>query len=198
MKTLYIFLTRSGTLVSNLVYALTGAEYTHISLAFDEDLTTLYSSTRKNGYTMFPAGPSREYLNRGVFRLRENIPCALYALEVTDEAYARAKRRADHMMNHGELYRFNSVGLLLCALHIRWNRRRHYFCSSSSVRCCRRAARWTCPGTAPSCAPTITRPCPSSSVCTAGGWPVCPSARAWRWARWKASSGCIWMCCWGP
>lgn len=93
MKTLYIFLTRSGTLVSNLVYALTGAEYTHISLAFDEDLTTLYSSTRKNGYTMFPAGPSREYLNRGVFRLRENIPCALYALEVTDEAYARAKRR---------------------------------------------------------------------------------------------------------
>ena len=99
MKTLYIFLTRSGTLVSNLVYALTGAEYTHISLAFDEDLATLYSSTRKNGYTMFPAGPSREYLNRGVFRLRENIPCALYALEVTDEAYARAKRRADHMMN---------------------------------------------------------------------------------------------------
>lgn len=58
MKTLYIFLTRSGTLVSNLVYALTGAEYTHISLAFDEDLTTLYSSTRKNGYTMFPAGPA--------------------------------------------------------------------------------------------------------------------------------------------
>lgn len=74
MKTLYIFLTRSGTLVSNLVYALTGAEYTHISLAFDEDLTTLYSSTRKNGYTMFPAGPSREYLNRGVFRLRRISP----------------------------------------------------------------------------------------------------------------------------
>lgn len=133
MKTLYIFLTRSGTLVSNLVYALTGAEYTHISLAFDEDLNTLYSSTRKNGYTMFPAGPSREYLNKGVFRLRENIPCALYALEVSDEAYARAKRRAEHMMTHGELYRFNSLGLLLC-----------------------------------------------------------PSGRAWRWARWKASSGCIW------
>lgn len=129
MKTIYILLTRSGTLLSKLVYSVTGANYTHASLAFDEDLSCLYSSTRKNGYTMFPAGPSREYLNRGVFRLRENIPCALYALEVTDEAYARAKRRADHMMNHGELYRFNSVGLLLCALHIRWNRRRHYFCS---------------------------------------------------------------------
>ena len=129
MKTLYIFLTRSGTLLSNLVYHITGAQYTHVSLAFDPDLTTLYSSTRKNGYTMFPAGPSKEYLNRGVFRLREDIPCALYALDVTEEAYLRARRRANHMMAHGELYRFNSLGLLLCALHIRWKRRRHYFCS---------------------------------------------------------------------
>ena len=129
MKTIYILLTRSGTLLSNLVYAVTGANYTHASLAFDEDLGCLYSSTRKNGYTMFPAGPSREYLNRGVFRLRENVPCALYALEVTDEAYARARRRADHMMAHGNLYRFNVLGLALCGLHIRWKRRRHYFCA---------------------------------------------------------------------
>ena len=100
MKTIYILLTRSGTLLSNLVYRLTGARYTHASLAFDEDLSCLYSSTRKNGYTMFPAGPSREYLDRGVFRLRPDVPCALYALE-----------------------------LILCGLHIRWRRRRHYFCS---------------------------------------------------------------------
>ena len=129
MKTIYILLTRSGTLLSNLVYAVTGANYTHASLAFDEDLSCLYSSTRKNGYTMFPAGPSREYLNRGVFRLRENVPCALYALDVSDEAYTRARRRAEHMMAHGSLYRFNVIGLALCGMHIRWKRRRHYFCS---------------------------------------------------------------------
>ena len=44
MKTIYILLTRSGTLLSNLVYAVTGANYTHASLAFDEDLSCLYSS----------------------------------------------------------------------------------------------------------------------------------------------------------
>ena len=129
MKTIYILLTRSGTLLSNLVYTVTGANYTHASLAFDEDLNCLYSSTRRNGYTMFPAGPSREYLDRGVFRLRENVPCALYALEVTEEAYTRARRRAEHMMTNGGMYRFNVLGLLLCAMHIRWQRRRHYFCS---------------------------------------------------------------------
>ena len=78
---------------------------------------------------MFPAGPSREYLDRGVFRLRPDVPCALYALEVSEEAYTRARRRADHMMAHGNLYRFNVLGLILCGLHIRWRRRRHYFCS---------------------------------------------------------------------
>ena len=129
MKTLYIFLTRSGTLLSNLVYHLTGAQYTHVSLAFDEDLSTLYSSTRKNGYTMFPAGPSKEYLNKGVFRLRDNAPCALYALEVSDEAYSHALHRAEEFMRHSEEYSFNILGLILCELHIRWQRRRHYFCS---------------------------------------------------------------------
>ena len=129
MKTIYILLTRSGTLLSKLVYSVTGANYTHASLAFDEDLSCLYSSTRKNGYTMFPAGPSREYLDRGVFRLRPEAPCALYALEVSEEAYIRARRRANHMMAHGKLYRFNVLGLVLCAMHIRWQRRRHYFCS---------------------------------------------------------------------
>lgn len=129
MKTIYILLTRSGTLLSDLVYLVTGDPYTHVSLAFDESLSTLYSSTRKNGYTMFPAGPSPEYLNRGIFALHRDIPCALYALEVTDEVYRRARRRTEHMMAHGYLYRFNSLGLVLCKMNIGWQRRRHYFCS---------------------------------------------------------------------
>ena len=129
MKTIYILLTRSGTLLSKLVYAATGASYTHASMAFDAELNCLYSSTRKNGYTMFPAGPSKEYLNKGVFRLRDDAPCALYALEVSDEAYSHALHRAEEFMRHSEEYSFNTLGLILCGLHIRWQRRRHYFCS---------------------------------------------------------------------
>lgn len=129
MKTIYILLTRSDTVLSRLIYKVSGSAYTHASLAFDEDLSCLYSSTRKNGYTIVPAGPGKEYLNRGIFKLQGNMPCALYALEVDEENYIRAKRRADHMMTHGNLYRFNTLGLALCAMHIRWERRRHYFCS---------------------------------------------------------------------
>ena len=110
MKTIYILLTRSGTLLSKLVYAATGASYTHASMAFDAELSCLYSSTRKNGYTMFPAGPSKEYLNKGVFRLRDDAPCALYALEVSDEAYFHALHRAEEFMRHSEEYSFNTLG----------------------------------------------------------------------------------------
>ena len=129
MKTIYILLTRSGTLLSKLVYAATGASYTHASMAFDAELSCLYSSTRKNGYTMFPAGPSKEYLNKGVFRLRDDAPCALYTLEVSDETYFRALHCAEEFMRHSEEYSFNMLGLILCGLHIRWQRRHHYFCS---------------------------------------------------------------------
>lgn len=187
MKTLYIFLTRSGTLLSNLVYSLTGAQYTHISLAFDEDLSTLYSSTRKNGYTMFPAGPSREYLNRGVFLMRENIPCALYALEVTDEAYTRAKRRTQHMMHHGELYRFNSLGLLLCWMHIRWQRRRHYFCSQFVSEVLQKSGALELPKPSTLMHPSDYAELPELRCLYRGTLAGCPSARAWSWARWRAS-----------
>ena len=76
-----------------------------------------------------PQAPAGSTWTGGGFRLRPDVPCALYALEVSEEAYTRARRRADHMMAHGNLYRFNVLGLILCGLHIRWRRRRHYFCS---------------------------------------------------------------------
>lgn len=43
MKTIYILLTRSGTLLSNLVYAVTGANYTHASLRFDSELPEYFT-----------------------------------------------------------------------------------------------------------------------------------------------------------
>ena len=64
MKTIYILLTRSTTILSRLVHFVTEDTYTHAALAFDEELRTLYSSSRKNGKTLFPAGPCVEDLKQ--------------------------------------------------------------------------------------------------------------------------------------
>ena len=127
MKSIYIILCRSGTLLSRIVYHMTGDPYTHVSLAFDEGLGTLYSSSRKNGYTMFPAGPCKEFLDRGVLGQNGQVPCAVYELRVGEDAYWKAYALAESLM--APWYGFNIFGLLLCRLNIRLQRRRHFFCS---------------------------------------------------------------------
>ncbi len=129
MKTIYILLTRSTTLLSNMVYLVTADQYTHVSISFDESLQPMYSSSRKNGNTMFPAGPCAEHFHRGYYKKHPCIPCALYELEVSDEVYATAKSEVEQIMNHSDEYSFNIIGLFLCHLNIPSRRRRHYFCS---------------------------------------------------------------------
>ena len=129
MKTIYILLTRSGTLLSNLVYFFTADSYTHASISFDHSLQPLYSSARKNGETLFPAGPCREYFHRGFYKKHRHIPCALYALEVPDAHYDQAKTEVAQIIDHESEYHFNIIGLVLCRMGIPFRRKRNFFCS---------------------------------------------------------------------
>lgn len=129
MNTIYILLTRSGTFLSNLVYFFTGDPFTHASISFDPSLQPLYSSARKNGETMFPAGPCREYFHRGFYQKHRHIPCALYALDVSQEHFDQALQEVRRIINHSDEYRFNILGLLLCRLNIPMRRSKKFFCS---------------------------------------------------------------------
>lgn len=84
MKTIYILLTRSNTVLSRMVHLVTKDTYTHASIAFDENLELLYSSSRKNGKTLFPAGACTEKLDSGYYGNHSEIPCALYKLQVKE------------------------------------------------------------------------------------------------------------------
>ena len=129
MNTIYILLTRSGTLLSNLVYLLTGDPFTHASISFDPTLQPLYSSARKNGETMFPAGPCREYFHRGFYKKHRHIPCALYALDVSEEHFEQAKEEMDRIISRSDEYHFNILGLALCRMNIPLRRKKKFFCS---------------------------------------------------------------------
>lgn len=104
MKSIYIMLTKSETVLSKLVHFVTKDTYTHASISFDHDLGTLYSSSRKNGRTLFPAGPCRESLRSGYYRHHDHIPCVVYELHVSDKAYERAKREVEAIMAEADRY----------------------------------------------------------------------------------------------
>lgn len=129
MKTIYILLTRSSSVLSRVIHFATGDDYTHVSIAFDKDLHTLYSSGRKNGWTVIPAGPCKESIREGFITKQKNVPCALYKLEVSEKVYEMAKQEVENIMDNADEYHYNILGLLLCRLNIPYNRKRNYFCS---------------------------------------------------------------------
>lgn len=129
MKTIYILLTRSNSVLSRLIHIATDENYTHVSISFEKSLQPLYSSSRKNGRTIFPAGPCIEEFHRGYYKRNLFIPCALYELQVSDEVYFMAKQEVEQIINHSANYRYNIIGLLLCQMNIPFHRERHFFCS---------------------------------------------------------------------
>ena len=98
MKTIYLLLTRSQTCLSRTIHALTGDSYTHVSVAFDEALTTLCSFARYDARFPLPAGLVREQPTAGYYGAHPQIPCALVAVEVSEAGYARARGRAEAML----------------------------------------------------------------------------------------------------
>ena len=145
MKTIYVLLTKSTTLLSKIVGLVTSDTYTHASIAFDDDLQTAYSSSRKNGRTLFPAGPCRENFQVGYYKKHPQIPCSVYQLQVSDEAYESAKREVAQIMAETDRYHFNIIGLLLCRFNIPCHRKHYFFCSQFVGEILRRSRALTLP-----------------------------------------------------
>lgn len=129
MKKIYILLTKSTTILSKIVHIFTADTYTHASISFEDTLQPMYSSSRKNGVTLFPAGPCKEHFHKGYYKKHRNIPCALFELEVTDDIYFAARAEVRKIMRNSHIYSFNIIGLLLCHFKIPYRRRKHFFCS---------------------------------------------------------------------
>ncbi len=129
MKSIYILLTRSNSVISGMIRLATDDPYTHASISFDDDLSRFYSFGRKYAMFPYPAGLVTERPDRGFLGRHDDMPCALFELRVTEESYARAKQAVDRMLRRAACYRYNLWGLVLCRLGIPFDRPRHYFCS---------------------------------------------------------------------
>ncbi len=129
MKYVYIFLTRTGTRVANVIGAITGDRFAHASISLDRELTELYSFARRGIRNPFYSGFEKENIHRGIFAIFGDCHCHLYRLTVTDEVYDCIQQTLHQMYLMRFNYRYNFLGLFSCAFGVPSNFRHHYTCS---------------------------------------------------------------------
>ncbi len=129
MRTVYIMLMRSRTAVSSLIYRITGAQYTHSSIGFENDGLEFYSFARRNPDLPLPAGLITERLGKGMLARCTGAPCALYSLEIPEEAFQKIQRELMPMLAEKEKWKYSIVGLLLCRLKWEAEIKHQMFCS---------------------------------------------------------------------
>ena len=129
MRYIYVLLTRSGTAYSHLIRALTGDEYTHVSLGLGNGVEELYSFSRKRARLPLPSPIMREDSDGTFLSRRPRTPCELYRAAVDDKQYDEIRKRVEGMYAEQERYHYSVIGAALCKLDIAHERSCHYFCS---------------------------------------------------------------------
>ena len=129
MKTLYVVLTKSKTILSTLINSITHDEYTHASLSFSDTIQPMYSFGRLIGLLSVPAALKEEPLDRGFYKIFAKAPIGVYAIQVSEQGYQKVVDYFNSMWQHHQIFRFSSLGLIACQLKLKWKRKHHYFCS---------------------------------------------------------------------
>lgn len=129
MKKIYLVLTYTGTPLASLIKCWTKNEYSHISIALDEDLKNIYSFGRVNPYIFFIGGLVKESLTSGTFKRFKNTKTSVYELEVTDEQYDNIKIKINKMLRHKKDYKFNVKGLFSVAINKKIARPNTFYCA---------------------------------------------------------------------
>lgn len=129
MKTIYILLTRTNTMLSRCIHAATRNDFTHVALSLDRSFECLYSFGRKYKWSYLPAGFVKESVHGGMMGDSNDIACAVYKLRISKRSYKRLLHILAEMEQNMDDYRYNIVGLPMCFFHVASERQRHFFCS---------------------------------------------------------------------
>ena len=129
MRSIYIVLTMTGTIVSRIVKVYTRKEFGHVSIALDKELERMYSFGRLNPYNTFIGGFVHEYIHSGTFHRFRNTTCEVLRVRVTDEQYAKLEQVILKMEAEKEKYKFNIPGLFAVSINKKIQKENHLYCA---------------------------------------------------------------------
>ncbi len=126
---IFIVITQTGTILSNLLKVITRAEYNHISIALSSDLDYMFSFGRKNAYFPFWGGFVIESRNWGTFKRFSNTKAMVFSLSVEEKVHQDILDYLNFMQNNRHIYGYNYFGLLLAGLKIHCEFKNRFYCS---------------------------------------------------------------------
>lgn len=129
MKKIYIILTHTGTTLSKIIKTYTKDEFSHVSIALDEKLKKMYSFGRLNPYNPLIGGFVHEGIFHGTFNRFKNTEAEIYSLQIETEQYKAIEKIIRTIKNYRKLYRFNMLGLIAVAFHMRIRFRHSFYCA---------------------------------------------------------------------
>lgn len=129
LRSVYILLTNTGTLFTRMIRVYTRAPYNHASIAFDRELTELYSFGRKNPYNPLDGGFVREDIRTGTFSRYPNTTCVIYELKVSPREVEKMRRVLNVFIRSREKYLYNMLGIVGVAFKEPVEFSNSYFCS---------------------------------------------------------------------
>lgn len=129
MQKIYIIISQTGTLLSNIIKQVTGDPYNHVSISLDKNLLNMYSFGRKYTYNPFIGVFVVEHINEGVYKRFKDTKCKIICVNVSDEQYNTIRCKLMDMNKEFNKYKYNLVGLILALFHIDINLENKFYCS---------------------------------------------------------------------
>lgn len=128
-KCVYILLSKTSTLPSQVIKMWTKEPYAHTSLALDIELNEMYSFARKHLRNPFNCGFISEDITKGVFGRDVETTCRVARLWVTNIQYKRIVKILNEFKREQDFYGYNYIGIFGVMCNRAIERRYNFFCS---------------------------------------------------------------------
>ena len=129
---LYVLLTKTPLKTGKFLRKVTGYEYNHCSVSFDNDFKVLYSFSRKYKNSTFYAGLVKESSLRYTTNEQET-KVKIFKIGLTNETYKKLKAYLEDLIEHEDEYIYNYLSILTYLFHKKVNVKKAYTCCDFTV-----------------------------------------------------------------
>lgn len=135
MSRIFIVLSSTDTTLAKSIRKCTGTEFSHTSLALDNNFKEMYSFSRRKTNNPFVGRFKKESFDTGIFAKSKECLCQIYTAKVSDEQIDKIKEKLDYFQNSKKVFKFNNLGLFACWFKVIFPRKYKRVCSQFVSEC---------------------------------------------------------------